>query len=304
MKQVQEIIKNNLLTTKESVRLFHGRGRLLSGLEHVTIDYFSPHLLITLYKESSDEFIAQLIKSIKAIPELFFENILLQKRFLPRSELIALHGSIPSEAFALEGDLKFHLKLGETQNIGFFLDMAPGRKILKNISKDKRVLNLFSYTCSLSVAALSGGAQCVVNVDMSKAALSVGEKNHLLNGVSLSKARFLSYDIMNSWKKIFHHGRYDIVVIDPPTNQGDSFKVERDYYKIVKRLNDMTNEDATILACLNSPYLTSQYLIDLFSEHAPNYKFQEITYSAFSSMETTPEEGLKIALFKRFQEPF
>lgn len=299
MKPLQQIVKQNLLKTKESSRLFHGRGRFLAGLEHVVIDYYSPHLLITLYKESSAEFIDELVQSLKEIPDLLVENILLQKRYLSRPELIVIEGFIPTSATALERGSRFHLKFGDTQNIGFFLDMSPGREMLERISKNKKVLNLFSYTCSLSVAALKGEAKTVVNIDMSKAALSVGESNHLLNKLDMNKVRFLSYDIMKSWNNIFKHGPYDIVVIDPPTNQGDSFKVERDYHKIVKRLNEMTSNEAVIMACLNSPHLTSQYLIDLFKEHAPEYKFQGIIYSAFSSMDVNPEEGLKIVVFKK-----
>jgi 23S rRNA (cytosine1962-C5)-methyltransferase len=301
MKDLQQIIIQNLLKTKDASRIFHGRGRLYAGVEHVVIDYFSPHVLITLYKEKEFEveFINELILALKEIPELSFENILLQKRYLSRPELIAVEGSIPAEAVAIERGSKFNLKFGDTQNIGFFLDMSPGREMLERISKNKKVLNLFSYTCSLSVAAMKGEASAVVNIDMSKAALAVGESNHFLNALDLRKARFLPYDIMKSWNKIFKFGPYDIVVIDPPTNQGDSFRVERDYYKIVKRLSEMTQTDAVIMACLNSPHLTSQYLIDLFKEHAPEFKFEEIIYSAFNSMETNPEEGLKIVVFKK-----
>ena len=299
MKILQEIVQQNILKTKDSSRLFHGRGKLWAGLEHIVVDYFEPHLLITLYKESDDLFINKLIQALKEIPELLIENILLQKRYLSRPELIVIDGALPTNATAFERGSRFNLKFGDSQNIGFFLDMSSGRKRLESISADKKVLNLFSYTCSLSMAALKGGASSVVNVDMSKAALLIPESNHILNKIDSKRVRFLPYDIMKSWNKIFKFGPYDIVVIDPPTNQGDSFKVERDYHKIVKRLNEMTNDEAIIMACLNSPYLTSQFLVDLFSEYAPNYKFQEVIHSGFSGMEKNPEEGLKIVMFKK-----
>jgi 23S rRNA (cytosine1962-C5)-methyltransferase len=283
----------------DSRRLIHGRGKLSPGLEHIVVDYYAPHLLITLYKETEVDVVDKLIQSLKESPELSIKNILLQKRYLARPELIVLEGILPNDAIAIERGSKFHLNFGETQNIGFFLDMSPGRELLERISLNKKVLNLFSYTCSLSVAALKGGASRVVNLDMSKAALVVGENNHRLNGIEPRKVRFLSHDIMKSWGKISKLGPYDIVVIDPPTNQGDSFKVDRDYYKIVKRLNEMTNNQSTVLACLNSPYLTSQFIIDLFSEHAPEFKFQEVLYSGFSDMEANPEEGLKIVILSK-----
>lgn len=289
------VIRENFPSDGRSVRLFHGRGKKFHGLEHISIDYYSPTVLITLFKETSPEVMTSIPEALNSVT---CENILIQKRYLPRPTLEAVKGEIPTSSIAVEDSLKFNLKFGETQNIGFFLDMYPGRKLLERISLDKKVLNLFSYTCSLSVCAMKGGAKEVTNVDMSRAALIVGESNHRLNGLTQG-ARFLAYDIINSWKKIFNHAPYDIVVIDPPTNQGDSFRVERDYYKIIKRLNDMTSKDSVIMACLNSPHHTSQFLMELFKEHAPEFKFQEIIYSAFSSMEANPEEGLKIAIFKK-----
>lgn len=302
MNNLSTIIRGNLPSDGRSVRLFHGRGKKYPGLEHISIDYYSSSILITLFKETSPQMMDAVLESIATITA---ENILLQKRYLSKPTLEVLKGVIPLSEVAIENSLKFNLKFGESQNIGFFLDMYPGRELLKTISLNKKVLNLFSYTCSLSVAAMKGGASEVTNVDMSRAALSVGESNHQLNALGPSakgQVRFLAYDIINSWKKIFKYGPYDIVVIDPPTNQGDSFRVERDYYKIVKRLLDMTSKDATIMACLNSPHLSSQFLIDLFSEHAPEFKYEQTIYSAFSAMEEKPEEGLKIVVFKRIME--
>lgn len=273
-------------------RLFHGRGNLTPGLEHVVVDFFPPTLFITLYKETD-------IQDLECFKNFPAENVLVQKRYLPRPELEILKGEIPSSPLAHELDLSYQLKFGTSQNIGFFLDMKPGREWLLKNSTDKRLLNLFSYTCSLSVAALKGGAELAVNIDMAKGALSVGKENHKLNEIENNRVRYFSYDIMNSWNNIARNGPYDIVVIDPPTNQGDSFKVERDYYKIIKRLMAMTNPEATVMACLNSPYLTSDFLKNLFSEHAPEFQFVESISSAFAPLEKNPEEGLKILLFKR-----
>jgi len=149
------------------------------------------------------------------------------------------------------------------------------------------------------VAALKGGAEMVVNVDMAKGALSVGKENHRLNEIDSHRVKFLSYDIMNSWNNIARSGPYDIVVIDPPTNQGDSFKVERDYYKIIKRLNNMTHPGTVVMACLNSPYLKSDFLKQLFAEHAPEFQFTSKLDSSFAEMEVDPEEGLKILFFEK-----
>lgn len=94
--------------------------------------------------------------------------------------------------------------------------MRYGRKWVLENSKNKRVLNLFAYTCGFSVSAIAGNAQSVVNLDMAKAALSKGRVNHQLNEHDLRKVRFLGYDLFKSWGKVKKFGPYDLIIIDPP----------------------------------------------------------------------------------------
>jgi len=283
----------------DCVRLFHGRGKKWPEFEHLSIDLYPPAVLITTYKEIDDAEKASLVETLKSVPNLKFSSILLQKRYGKGEDVEVLFGETPAETHAVESSEKYIINLKNAKNIGFFLDMAIGREYVRNNSKDKTVLNLFSYTCSLSVAALKGGATQVVNVDMSKPSLNVGEKNHIINGIDKRSAKFLPHDIMKSFGAIARKGPYDLIIIDPPTNQGDSFKANRDYHKIIKRLHTMTAKDGIVMACLNSPHLDSQFLIDSFTEHANQFTFQEKFYSSFSEMESEPEAGLKILLFKK-----
>ena len=299
MKQLFKTISSNLPKNNDCVRLFHGRGKKWKELEHLSVDLYPPAILVTTYKEISAEEKAELVETLTSIPHLKFDSILLQKRYGKGEVVEVLKGEPPVESFAVENSEKYLINLQNAKNIGFFLDMAVGRELLRKISQDKTVLNLFAYTCSLSVAALKGGAKQVVNVDMSKPSLNIGEKNHVLNDLDTRKAKFMSHDILSSFGNIARKGPYNIVVIDPPTNQGDSFRVERDYHKIIKRLHTMTAKDAIIIACLNSPHLSSDFLMAAFQEHAAQFAFQEKMYSSFSEMELNPEEGLKILVFKK-----
>jgi 23S rRNA (cytosine1962-C5)-methyltransferase len=283
----------------ECVRLFHGRGKKFPGLEHLSIDLFPPSILITTYKEISDDEKSELVKNLSTISGLKFDSVLLQKRYGKGETVEVLMGDVSGEGHAVENSEKYLINLKNAKNIGFFLDMAIGRAYVKNNSKDKAVLNLFSYTCSLSVAALKGDAREVVNVDMSQQALNVGNTNHKINDVDMRKVKVMCHDIMKSFGAITRKGPYDLVIIDPPTNQGDSFKADRDYHKVIKRLHTFTAKNGIVMACLNSPHLKSDFLIDAFKEHADQFVFQEKFYSSFSEMEVNPEEGLKILLFKK-----
>ncbi|MBC7711744.1 MAG: class I SAM-dependent methyltransferase [Rhizobacter sp.] len=298
MQKLLNLLQERIPSHDGCARLLHGRGRKWPEFEHLSIDFYPPHVLITTYKEISDLEKKELIEVILKLG-LNLQAILLQKRYVKGEAIEALVGSIPKESFAVENSEKYLLNLNNPQNIGFFLDMAVGRSLLKKISKGKSVLNLFSYTCSLSIAALKGEAREVVNVDMSKSALKIGGDNHTLNGIDKRNVKFMSHDIMKSFGNLTKKGPYDLVIIDPPTNQGLSFRVDHDYHKIIRRLDEMTSEDAVIMACLNSPFHNSSFLISAFSQHAPKFTFQEKFYSSFNEMEVDPEKGLKILLFKK-----
>lgn len=298
MQQLFNILKERIPNHDGCVRLLHGRGKKYLGLEHLSIDFYPPHILITTYKEITDEEKNELVETISNLG-LNIQSILLQKRYVKREAIEALVGVIPEKSYTVENSEKYSLNLKNPQNIGFFLDMAIGRSLVKKMAKDKVVLNLFSYTCSLSVAALKGEATEVVNVDMSRPAMKVGEDNHTLNDIDKRKAKFMCHDIMKSFGAITRKGPYDLVIIDPPTNQGLSFRVDRDYHKIIRRLNEMTSPGAIIMACLNSPHMGSDFLIDSFKEHGPQFEFKKLVYSSFSEMEFNPEQGLKILFFEK-----
>ena len=169
------------------------------------------------------------------------------------------------------------------------MDMKPGRELAQRLSKKKKVLNLFSYTCSFSVAAKAGEAERVINVDMKKSFLKTGEKNHQLNSLE-GNVGYLSNDIMKSLSGLKKKGPYDLIIVDPPSNQ-KSFHLKKDYPKLLGKCKEWLSNDGKILACLNNPFLGMEFL----REHNPGLKIENEFYGAFK--EEDPEKGLKMVLF-------
>lgn len=77
--------------------------------------------------------------------------------------------------------------------------MANGHEWVRKHAQGRRVLNLFAYTCAFSVAALAGGAEHVLNIDISRAALSRGRDNHRLNQQDIKRVAFEGVDIFKSF---------------------------------------------------------------------------------------------------------
>ena len=169
MKRVEAIVRENLdLSSGGACRLFHGRGRSLASWEHVSIDYFHPVVLVTLFEAVQSAWCDQLIDMLQDCSgDQGVDCIAVQSRFLARAPLQVVYGQLPRKPVAREDGLLFGLQLGRNQNAGFFLDMAEARRWLRTVAPGRRILNLFAYTCAFSVVARSAGAQQVVNVSAS-----------------------------------------------------------------------------------------------------------------------------------------
>lgn len=281
---------------KDCRRLLHGRGGHLPGLEHVAIDWFSPTLLVTLYAEEKSNQLIQdsLIEAANCSTEV--AAIVVQERHLPKAPKRTIYGEVPESPIAHEAGLHYHLALDRNQNHGFFLDMKPGREWVRAHAPGKRILNLFSYTCSLSVAAIAGGAEEVFNLDMASRALATGRRNHQLNfdPDDCRRASYLAHDLFKSWGKLKRSAPYDIVIIDPPSNQGSNFYAEKDYSKIVRRLPDLIGPGSLVLACLNAPHLDESFLTSLLED----YQLECRLPGASGFNDARPEAALKCLVFR------
>jgi 23S rRNA (cytosine1962-C5)-methyltransferase len=294
----EEIIQNSQNLNNEFKRLFHGRGDLFEGFTHLTVDSIDSVLLITFYDEFESQLEISIIKFFKNyIKSSQHDCLLLQKRYIQGQEPIVLEGQIPLSTFAIENGLKFQLNLKANQNSGYFPDMKNGRSFIESIANNKNVLNLFSYTCGFSLSAIKGGANKVVNMDMSKNVLNRGRQNHLINNLDTKKVNFLPHNILKSFGKIKKMGPFDIVIIDPPTFQKGSFEASKDYIKIIKRLDDFTAPNSVVLSCLNAPNLDSSFIIDLFKEHASNFVFEKRIENLEEFAAKTEEKSLKNLVF-------
>ncbi len=289
----------------ETRRLFHGRGQSWEGLEQLTADWLQGQLIISLYKQSEPEFIDSLQQGLVTLTTTSAWQgkqgtaIAIQFRYQDGAPMQVIFGELDQTPVVEENGLKYQLKLGRNQNMGLFLDMRCGRQWVKQHAQDKRVLNLFAYTCGFSVAAMAGGAHSVVNVDMARGALDTGRTNHRLNNIDLSTVHFFGHDIFKSWGKINRYGPYDLIIIDPPSFQKGSFALTKDYRKILRRLPDMLSDTGQVLACVNSPVVGQDFLINSMQEEAPSLHFDFRLENPPEFVDIDQDANLKVLLFTR-----
>lgn len=289
----------------EARRLFHGRGRCWEGLEHVTVDWLQGVVLVSLFREPPTAELDALRMLLSSLTQgdgwqaSGAHSLLLQHRYLPDSRMERLLGEPVEEWVISENGLRYKLDLGIKQNNGLFLDMRYGRRWVQEQARGLRVLNLFAYTCGFSVAALAGGAEHVVNLDMARAALSRGRDNHRLNEHDLSRVSFLGHELFKSWGKIRKSGPYDLVIVDPPSFQKGSFALDRDYQKILRRLPELLTANGRVLACINDPDTGPDFLIQGIAAEAPELVFVQRLENPPEFPDISPDSGLKALVFER-----
>ena len=285
-------------TTDEFKRLFHGRGGLHVGWKHLTVDSIDKVLSVALYKEETKE--KELLDMLqKFMQRSQHEVLVLQRRYLQGSPSEVIVGELPEALHVVEKGMKIKLNLLSNKNSGYFPDMRNGRAFVRENAKDKSVLNLFSYTCAFSVAATMGGASRVSNIDMSKGALSTGRANHHLNELEMKGISFHPYNILKSFSRIKKKGPYDLIIIDPPTFQRGSFEATKDYIKIITKLPQIASQECTLLACLNSPDLDSEFIIKLVKEFAPSFLFSHRLENVAEFASEDEDRSLKNLIFIR-----
>ncbi|MFW3411177.1 class I SAM-dependent methyltransferase [Aliarcobacter butzleri] len=298
IENLKKLIQNNLENkTFEIKRVFHGRGNFYEDFNYLTVDSLNEILFATFFEESSDE--NEIINALKDIANAYnYKTFIVQKKYKKYELNESIIGEIPPFYIVVENGLKYKINFFN-KNIGIFLDMKIGREYISSISKDKNVLNLFSYTCAFSVVAINAKAKQVVNVDMAKGALTTGRENHHLNNLDTKKVKFMPYDILKSWNRIKKEGPYDIIIIDPPSFQKGSFAATKDYEKIIKKLPELASENCIVLSCLNAPELDSDFIKQKFEEFAPTFKFEKRLENLKEFITNNEEKSLKNLIFKK-----
>ncbi|WP_020414719.1 class I SAM-dependent methyltransferase [Microbulbifer variabilis] len=256
--QLLELVESKIAQGgRDSRRLFHGRGRCYEGLEQVCVDSFFPALLVTFFEEYEGE--AELCETLWQLAEPHdYRGIATQRRYQTGAPIEWQCGEPVAAPMAQRGELKFPLTF-ERQNVGFFLDIEPGRTWLEEQVRARaeqgavKMLNLFAFTCAFSAVARAAGDIEIVNVDVNRGVLNRGRENHEVNGLSLNGIQFLQFDALRQFKRFDRRGPFQLGIVDPPTRQKGRFDVSHNYEKLVRQLPACLADEADLLMVINSP---------------------------------------------------
>jgi len=194
------------------------------------------------------------------------------------------------EKIVSEGGLSFKVNLSDYLDTGLFPDRRLLRAMVRAESKNKKVLNLFSYTGSFSVYAASGGAVSTDSVDLSNTYLNWARDNFSLNGFSARllprmdanedrpritriKRMDANNERINSAKAEGHKliradvldfvdkavaakMKWDLIVLDPPAfsnskRMTENFDLNRDIFRLLGKCLKLLSPSGKIFLSIN-----------------------------------------------------
>jgi 23S rRNA (cytosine1962-C5)-methyltransferase len=241
------------------------------GLPGITVDRYNDYLVVQLYTAAVAGLRGALYDALEAAlqPIAIYE----QRRFkslagdAPRQAAAELvrGTAAPVELEVVEDDLKLIVDVTAPLSTGLFADLREGRRAVRQWAKDRRVLNLFSYTGAISVYAHAGGASEVCAVDVAAKAHARARRNFAASGFDPEKPEHIVGDVFKVLARfVERQRRFDMVVIDPPAfasaaaRGGKPWSAVRDYSELIAASLDVLVPGGILVAASSTHKLNTQ----------------------------------------------
>ncbi len=239
-------------------RLIDGEGDGLPGLH---VDYYEGNWVIT-FKDpmwvTKQKAIQDTLKKIRPHGEpsshfYEYENFGKEKKSEEKKESLV--------KIVSEENIKYEIHLGEGLHTGIFLDQRDNRARMKELAKGKkRFLNLFCYTGAFTLAALKGGAEEVISVDLSQNYLNWLKRNVELNQLDLKQALTFREDAFVYLKRAAKREEsFDGIILDPPTfsrGKGGVFSTEKKLGELLSLTLPLLKPEGKLFVSINTHRMT------------------------------------------------
>ncbi|MCY3779857.1 MAG: class I SAM-dependent rRNA methyltransferase [Chloroflexi bacterium] len=212
-------------------RLVNGESDYLPGL---IIDRYAEWYVLqalTRYIDEQKAGIADLLADLTGAENIYERSDVpvRQKEGLSSTVGLLRGGPLPELVEIIEKDVACLVDIGSGHKTGFYLDQRDNRRLLADLINrylgetcgTAKLLNLFSYTGGFALAARHFGELHSVNVDASRQALELAERNFLRNGFDQARhGDSVEFILADGFEYLRHlvqaKETFDFVVLDPP----------------------------------------------------------------------------------------
>ena len=205
-------------TLPDACRLIHAES---DGLPGVTVDLYGDYAVCQLSSAGAEFHRAELTAAVLRYAKGAYERSDLDSRIKeglePRTGPLGGE-ELPETIDFTENGVRFRMNPRTGHKTGFYLDQRCSRRAVAEAAAGARnVLNCFCYTGGFGLAAIHGGAEHVLNVDSSAAALELAQENAGLNGIPPERFETQEADVFQFLRQCRDRGKtFDLIVLDPP----------------------------------------------------------------------------------------
>ncbi len=278
-KRIKEALRwrKTYLPSASSLRWVNSES---DGLPGLIVDQYQDYLIIqttTLGMDIHKSLVVEILKSIFQ-PKGIYERNDFQARALEGLPLIqgCLDGNSPPEFLEIEENgIHFWVDVFHGHKTGFYLDQRDNRQMASSLSKNKEVLDCFSYTGGFSMSCLKGGAKKVLSIDISEEALAIAQKSAALNHVETRWEGLLGngFDFLKQFDR--EGKKFDMIILDPPsfTKRKDSIEGALAGYKEINlRAMKMLRAGGVLISASCSHHIQESLFEDILLDAARDAK--------------------------------
>jgi len=258
----------------ECFRLSH------QDIDSYRIDLFGEYLWFYWYKNNdpTEKDLDRFHRVAAGLGRKFFVRKMLNRGEDPNAQI--LWPTTESTRWtATENGVKYDCRNDTGLSPGLFLDQRENRRWVRENSRNKSVLNLFSYTGGFSVNAALGGAKEVVTVDVSNNFIEWSKKNFELNGLRIPTPEEMAepprmdfkslmsedppaprYEFWVQDSLVFLKGtarrkrKFDMIICDPPSfgrSKSGTFSISKNYEELLVSCLYCLAKGGFLLFCTN-----------------------------------------------------
>jgi|TARA_R110002126_G_scaffold167330_2_gene315353 23S rRNA (cytosine1962-C5)-methyltransferase len=199
-------------------RLIHAEA---DGLPGVIIDRFGDTAVVQPNAAWADVHIDALVAALVAVTGIknVLKNASGRTRTLEGLDDVSsvLHGQAPDGPLPVPMNGAIYMAdLTGGQKTGIFYDQRPNHAFAANLSKGKRVLDVFAHVGGFGLAALANGASSVLAVDGSAPALELAQQGADAMNVAdrFATRQGDAFDVLTALRA--EGAEFDVVICDPP----------------------------------------------------------------------------------------
>ena len=254
-----------------ALRLFNG---FYEGCPDLVIDLYARTLLFHNYADPPEDGLplvdAARLYLRSSLP--WARTVVLKTRNSPdpaERRGRVLEGESPDRKIREYG-LWYALDLTMNRDASLYLDTRNLRKWAIDNLAGKTVLNTFAYTGSLGVAALGGGAQRVVHLDLKRSFLNVAKTSYTLNGFPIHKTDFIRSDFFPGVARLKRSGElFDCVFLDPPffssTDRG-TVNLVAEGVRLINKVRPLVADGGWLVTVNNALFLSGREYMSMLEE--------------------------------------